>query len=100
MRLDDYRAEIDTIDKQIMKLLEQRLQTVKNIGLCKHAMGKPVLDASRENSKLEAGDHFVTGCFIKEQPLYLPYIERNGERTASFVAGRNGGLTLISIISQ
>lgn len=53
-----------------------------------------------ENSKLEAGDHFVTGCFIKEQPLYLPYIERNGERTASFVAGRNGGLTLISIISQ
>ena len=49
-----------------------------------------------ENSKLEAGDHFVTGCFIKEQPLYLPYIERN----ASFVAGRNGGLTLISIISQ
>ena len=53
-----------------------------------------------ENSKLEAGDHFVTGCFIKEQPLYLPYIERNGKRTASFVAGRNGGLTLISIISQ
>ena len=100
MRLDDYRAEIDTIDKQIIKLLEQRLQTVKNVGLCKQAMGKPVLDASRENSKLEAGDHFVTGCFIKEQPLYLPYIERNGERTASFVAGRNGGLTLISIISQ
>ena len=40
MRLDDYRAEIDTIDKQIIKLLEQRLQTVKNIGLCKQAMGK------------------------------------------------------------
>ena len=54
MRLDDYRAEIDTIDKQITKLLEQRMQTVKNIGLCKQAMGKPVLDASRENSKLEA----------------------------------------------
>ena len=54
MRLDDYRAEIDTIDKQIIKLLEQRLQMVKNIGLCKQAMGKPVLDASRENSKLEA----------------------------------------------
>lgn len=54
MRLDDYRAEIDTIDKHIIKLLEQRLQTVKNIGLCKQAMGKPILDASRENSKLEA----------------------------------------------
>lgn len=53
-----------------------------------------------ENSKLQVGDHFVTGCFIKEQPLYLPYIERNGERTASFVAGRNGGLTLINVISK
>ena len=54
MRLDDYRAEIDTIDKQITKLLEQRMQTVRNIGICKQTMGKPVLDASRENSKLEA----------------------------------------------
>ena len=54
MRLDDYRAEIDTIDKQITELLEQRMQTVRNIGICKQTMGKPVLDASRENSKLEA----------------------------------------------
>ena len=53
-----------------------------------------------ENSKLKKGDKFVTGCFIKEQPLFLPYIERDGERTASFVAGRNGGLTMINIIKN
>lgn len=53
-----------------------------------------------ENSKLKVGDKFVTGCFIKEQPLYLPYIERNGEHTAPFVAGRNGGLTIINIIKS
>lgn len=51
-----------------------------------------------ENSKLQIGDKFVTGCFIKEQPLYLPYIERKGNRTAAFVAGRNGGLTLINVM--
>lgn len=51
-----------------------------------------------ENSKLQVGDKFVTGCFIKEQPLYLPYIERKGKRTAAFVAGRNGGLTLINVM--
>lgn len=50
-----------------------------------------------ENSKLQAGDKFVTGCFIKEQPLYLPFIDRDGEHTPSFVAGRNGGLSLINI---
>lgn len=51
------------------------------------------------NSKLQPGDRFVAGCFIKNYPLYLPYIERNGEHTASFVAGRNGGLTVINVIS-
>lgn len=52
------------------------------------------------NSKLRPGDRFTTGCFIKEQPLYLPYIERNNERTPAFVAGRNGGLTIINITKQ
>ena len=46
-----------------------------------------------ENSKLKAGDKFVAGCFIKEQPLYLPYIEREGHRTPAFVAGRSIALT-------
>lgn len=51
------------------------------------------------NSKILAGDIFVTGCFIKNSPLFLPYIERNGERTASFVAGRNGGLSIVKKIN-
>ena len=50
------------------------------------------------NSKMQPGDVFMTGCFIKGQPLYLPYIERNGQRTPPFVAGRNGGLTIINRI--
>lgn len=47
------------------------------------------------NSKLQVGDTFATGCFIKGQPLFLPYIQRGDERTTSFVAGRNGGLTIL-----
>lgn len=63
-------------------------------------LGKSTYEVeASENSKLLPGDKFVTGCFIKEQPLYLPYIEREGERTASFVAGRNGGLTIIRTLS-
>lgn len=50
------------------------------------------------NSKMQPGDVFMTGCFIKGQPLYLPYIKRNGQRTPPFVAGRNGGLTIINRI--
>lgn len=51
-----------------------------------------------ENSKLHAGDRFVAGCFIKGKPLYLPYIERDGERTAPFVAARQSGLSTLQII--
>lgn len=51
------------------------------------------------NSKLRVGDVFVTGCFIKGQPLYLPYIERKGEHTLPFVAGRNGGLSIMREIN-
>lgn len=51
-----------------------------------------------ENSKLLKGDRFLTGCFIREQPLYLPYVIRKGERTAPFVAGRNGGLSIVNIV--
>lgn len=52
------------------------------------------------NSKLQVGDKFMTGCFFKEVPLYLPYIIRDGERTSPFIAGRNGGLLGLNIISK
>ena len=56
-----------------------------------------ILEAS--NSKLRVGDVFITGCFIKGQPLYLPYIERDGQHTPPFVAGRNGGLSIMRRIN-
>ena len=62
-------------------------------------LGESEYEVTRsENSKIQAGDRFMAGCFIKNSPLYLPYIERNGARTAPFVAGRNGGLTIINIV--
>lgn len=51
------------------------------------------------NSKLAVGDRFLTGCFIMSQPLYIPYVERNGEHLPAFVAGRNTGLSVLRKIS-
>ncbi len=50
---------------------------------------------SSENSKLKVGDRFMCGNFIKGYPLYLSGLERDGEKTPPYVAGRNGGLTVI-----
>ncbi len=71
-----------------------RLLTLKYLGNSEFEIIKA------ENSKLRKGDLFVTGCFIKEQPLYLPYIERDGARTSPFVAGRNGGLSVIQLVDE
>lgn len=53
-----------------------------------------------KQSKLQKGDCFETATFLKGQPLFLPYILRNGERTSPFIAGRNGGLTLLNCIGH
>lgn len=61
-------------------------------------MGNSIYEVvASANSKLLSGDRFCTGCFIKGQPLLLPYIDRNGEHTMPFVAGRNGGLTVLKL---
>jgi hypothetical protein len=48
-----------------------------------------------EQSKLLIGDCFEASGFLKGQPLSLPYIIRDGNRTSPFIAGRNGGLTIL-----
>ena len=50
---------------------------------------------SSENSKMQPGDRFLCGSFIKGTPLYISTLERNGQQTPPYVAGRNGGLTVI-----
>lgn len=50
---------------------------------------------SSENSKMQPGDRFLCGSFIKGTPLYISTLERDGQQTPPYVAGRNGGLTII-----
>ena len=48
MNLDIIRQEIDQIDNQIVKLLEERMHLVESVVAYKKASGKPVLDTKRE----------------------------------------------------
>jgi hypothetical protein len=51
-------------------------------------------------SQLQVGDILEVSSFILGEPLYFPYILRSGERTSSFVVGKNGGLTLLNKVSR
>ena len=48
MDLDSIRQEIDQIDDQIVKLLEERMHLVEGVVAYKKTSGKPILDTERE----------------------------------------------------
>ena len=52
MELSDYRAHIDRIDAELLRLFAKRMQTAAGIASYKKAHGLPVLDAGREREKL------------------------------------------------
>lgn len=53
MDLDRIRQEIDQIDDQIVKLLEERMHLVEGVVAYKKASGKPILDTKREEAIFE-----------------------------------------------
>lgn len=52
MDLQQLRAQIDAIDRQLVSLLEQRMDVSTGVAQYKQAHGLPVLDRSREAEKL------------------------------------------------
>ncbi len=50
-----------------------------------------------ENSKLAAGDEFTVVNFMLGYPLYIPSVMRDGKILSSFVGGKNGGITILTI---
>ena len=53
MDLDIIRQEIDQIDDQIVKLLEERMHLVEGVVAYKKGSGKPILDTKREEAIFE-----------------------------------------------
>ncbi len=51
-----------------------------------------------ENSKLVEGDEFTATTFMLGYPLYISSVVRSGEVLSSFVGGKSGGLTILSIL--
>ena len=52
--LIELRAQIDQIDKEMVSLFEQRMKVAEEVAKYKMAIGKPVLDRTRENEKIQS----------------------------------------------
>lgn len=53
MNLETIRQEIDLVDSQLVKLLEQRMELVSQVAAYKKTHGKAVLDSQREKEVLK-----------------------------------------------
>ena len=51
--IEDYRKNIDNIDKEIVEKLEERMRVAENIAKFKQDNTLPVIDIIREREKLE-----------------------------------------------
>ena len=70
MTLEDYRAQMDEIDKKLVRLLEERMDVSCDIARFKNAQGIPTYDGGREQYKLFAVAD-LTG-----NPLYKEHMKR------------------------
>ena len=66
MNLHIIRQEIDQIDDQIVKLLEERMHLVEGVVAYKKASGKPILDSKREEVIFEKVRSRVTNKSYQE----------------------------------
>lgn len=54
MKLEEYREKIDTVDAKLIALFAERMELSRAIAGYKKENGLPVLDASREEEKLNS----------------------------------------------
>ena len=66
MDLDSIRQEIDQIDDQIVKLLEERMHLVEGVVAYKKASGKAILDTKREEVIFEKVRNHVSNKKYEE----------------------------------
>ncbi len=92
--LQEIRKDIDTVDRELVKLLEKRMALTTEVARFKIETGKKVLDKEREKQKLEAIAGFVE-CKDNERGMVsifeqimaasrkaqYAYMEHNGKST-------------------
>jgi chorismate mutase/prephenate dehydratase len=81
MNLNNLREEIDNIDNNILKLLEQRMQIVKSVGELKHKSGGSIYRPEREQEILDRLKNEKKGI-INSEAIEAIYLE-------IFAASRN-----------
>ena len=61
MNIEDWRAEIDEVDSELLRLLNRRARLAAKVGRLKRAAGLPLMDPDRETRVLRKLQQANTG---------------------------------------
>lgn len=91
MDLAESRKQIDSIDKKIAELFEERMKVTAEVAAYKIETGKPVFDPVREEQKLDAVAGLVEGSFNKTgiRELYAQIMAISRKYQYSLLAAGN-----------
>ncbi len=65
--LETIRAELDGVDRELVRLFEARMALCREVGEWKRAHGRPVLDAGREEQVLASRAALLREPGLEEQ---------------------------------
>ena len=80
--LEQYRQELDGIDRELVALFARRMDTVGKIGAYKKARGMQIQDRSREQKVLQSRGDMAPQYRTQVEQLYEKIMElaRNAEK--------------------
>jgi chorismate mutase len=61
MGIEDWRAEIDSIDNELLRLINRRARLAVRVGMIKQRAGLPLCDNDREREVLARAQHVNLG---------------------------------------
>jgi hypothetical protein len=82
-------SELSIGDRVQLGWAPNRIVVVEYLGDMKFVV------VTSENSKLNVGDTFIMSSFLINTPLYITTLMRKGLEMSPYLAGRNGGLTIL-----
>lgn len=92
--LEQERQNIDRIDREIVRLFEERTRTVEQVAQVKLTNNLPVLDASREQLVIEKVQSYLTDPTLSEEiaTLYTEIMRLSREHQTAWLAEHNQSL--------
>ena len=91
-KLSESRQIIDTVDKQMAELFEQRLNAVREAAKYKAECGMPIADAGREESVIEKNSAYIKDADIRA--FYVNYMRQTMDISKRFMSNVTSGMRI------